>query len=66
MSLSPEQFFTLRGGTVEARPMKGTAPRRADPAADRAEAEDLAVIDRIGVWVSNFEGRDAGDGAVEV
>ncbi len=42
ISLSPEQFFTLRGGVLDARPMKGTAPRRADPEADRAEAEALA------------------------
>ena len=43
LSLSPEQFFTLKGGMLEAKPMKGTAPRRADPAADRAEAEALAA-----------------------
>ena len=43
LSLSPEQFFTLRGGMLEAKPMKGTAPRRADPAADRAEAQALAA-----------------------
>ncbi|MEO8141255.1 MAG: aminodeoxychorismate synthase component I, partial [Sphingomicrobium sp.] len=43
LSLSPEQFFTLRDGVLEAKPMKGTAPRRADPAADRAEAEALAA-----------------------
>ena len=43
LSLSPEQFFTLQGGQLEAKPMKGTAPRRADPAADRAEAEALAA-----------------------
>ncbi len=42
ISLSPEQFFTLRGGILEARPMKGTAPRRSNPEADRAEAEALA------------------------
>ncbi len=42
VSLSPEQFFAIRGGVIEARPMKGTAPRRTDPAADRAEAETLA------------------------
>lgn len=41
VSLSPEQFFTIRDGVIEARPMKGTAPRRADPAADRAEVEML-------------------------
>ncbi len=43
LSLSPEQFFTLRGRAIEARPMKGTAPRRADPAADAEEAERLAA-----------------------
>ncbi|MEQ7873870.1 chorismate-binding protein [Sphingomonas sp. ASV193] len=43
VSLSPEQFFSIRGGKIEARPMKGTAPRRADPAADAAEALGLAA-----------------------
>lgn len=46
VSLSPEQFFTIRSGIVEARPMKGTAPRRTDPAADRAEAEALAADEK--------------------
>ena len=43
LSLSPEQFFTLRGGQLEAKPMKGTAPRRVDPAADSAEVVALAA-----------------------
>lgn len=43
LSLSPEQFFTLKGGVLEAKPMKGTAPRRANPAQDRTEAERLAA-----------------------
>ncbi|QDP20521.1 aminodeoxychorismate synthase component I [Sphingomonas xanthus] len=43
LSLSPEQFFTINDGVLDARPMKGTAPRRADPAADRAEMEALAA-----------------------
>ena len=43
LSASPEQFFTVRAGTLEAKPMKGTAPRRDDPEADRAEAEALAA-----------------------
>ena len=30
LSLSPEQFFTIRGGVIEAKPMKGTAARGAD------------------------------------
>ena len=42
ISLSPEQFFTLRRGIVEAKPMKGTAPRRHMDAADLAEAANLA------------------------
>jgi para-aminobenzoate synthetase/4-amino-4-deoxychorismate lyase len=46
ISLSPEQFFTIRHGIIEARPMKGTAPRRSDPEADRAEAETLAADEK--------------------
>ncbi|MGI8932291.1 MAG: aminodeoxychorismate synthase component I [Sphingomicrobium sp.] len=46
VSLSPEQFFTLRRGVIEARPMKGTAPRHADPPADRAEALALAADEK--------------------
>ncbi len=41
-SVSPERFLRLSaGGAVESRPIKGTRPRHADPAADRAAAEDL-------------------------
>ena len=43
LSLSPEQFFIAREGVIEAKPMKGTAPRHADAAADRAEAAALAA-----------------------
>jgi para-aminobenzoate synthetase/4-amino-4-deoxychorismate lyase len=46
VSLSPEQFFTIRHGIIEARPMKGTAPRHADPNADRAAAEELAADEK--------------------
>ena len=46
VSLSPEQFFTIRDGVIEAMPMKGTAPRRRDPDADRAEAEALAADEK--------------------
>jgi para-aminobenzoate synthetase/4-amino-4-deoxychorismate lyase len=42
LSLSPEQFFTIRGRTIEAKPMKGTAPRRDDAQMDRAEVSKLA------------------------
>jgi para-aminobenzoate synthetase/4-amino-4-deoxychorismate lyase len=41
-SLSPELFFSLRGGQVMARPMKGTAARVGDAAADAAAAVELA------------------------
>ena len=43
LSLSPELFFRLDGDRLECRPMKGTAPRADDPAADRAAAAALAV-----------------------
>ena len=43
LSLSPELFFSLEAGRLTARPMKGTAPRDPDPAADRAAAEALAA-----------------------
>jgi para-aminobenzoate synthetase/4-amino-4-deoxychorismate lyase len=41
LSFSPELFFSLRGRTLTARPMKGTAERRRDPAADAAAAASL-------------------------
>jgi para-aminobenzoate synthetase / 4-amino-4-deoxychorismate lyase len=41
LSLSPELFFTLEKDRFTARPMKGTAARLPDPAADRAEAAAL-------------------------
>ncbi|MDZ4108816.1 MAG: anthranilate synthase component I family protein [Brevundimonas sp.] len=44
VSNSPELFLTLEpGGRIETRPIKGTRPRRADPAADQAEVEALAA-----------------------
>ena len=46
ISLSPEQFFTISDGILEARPMKGTAARLPDPAADRAQAETLATDEK--------------------
>ncbi len=46
ISLSPEQFFTLHQGVVEAKPMKGTAPRRSDDAADAVETATLAADEK--------------------
>ncbi|WP_156677766.1 aminodeoxychorismate synthase component I [Sphingomonas profundi] len=42
LSCSPELFFALAAGRLEARPMKGTVPRDADPARDAAAAAALA------------------------
>jgi len=46
VSLSPEQFFIIRGGIIEAMPMKGTAPRHDDPDVDRIEIEALAADEK--------------------
>jgi para-aminobenzoate synthetase/4-amino-4-deoxychorismate lyase len=43
LSTSPELFFTLQDGVIEARPMKGTARRGLDAAADVAAARALAA-----------------------
>jgi len=42
LSFSPELFFAVEGGTLTARPMKGTSIRGATPAEDEALAEALA------------------------
>ena len=58
LSFSPEMFFRLDGDRIEARPMKGTEPRRADPQADaeavralaedpKQRAENLMIVDLI-------------------
>jgi para-aminobenzoate synthetase/4-amino-4-deoxychorismate lyase len=43
LSFSPELFVALNGGEAKVKPMKGTRPRSADPAADRAAVEQLAT-----------------------
>ena len=43
LSLSPELFVALKGGAATVKPMKGTRPRHADPAADADAAQDLAA-----------------------
>jgi len=74
LSRSPELFFALAGrGGIEARPMKGTAPRHADPARDAAlaaalaadaknRAENLMIVDLL----RNDIGRIAAIGSVRV
>ena len=59
LSRSPELFFALDGaGGIEARPMKGTAPREPDPARDaglaaalgrdeKNRAENLMIVDLL-------------------
>jgi len=42
LSLSPELFFALSADRLTVRPMKGTRPRHADPAADAQAVRDLA------------------------
>ncbi|MEX3582148.1 MAG: aminodeoxychorismate synthase component I [Burkholderia sp.] len=42
LSCSPELFVEKQGARLRTRPMKGTAPRSADPAADARAAEFLA------------------------
>ena len=42
LSFSPELFVALNGAEAKVKPMKGTRPRSADPAADRAAVEELA------------------------
>lgn len=73
ISRSPELFLSRRGDTLHCRPMKGTAARSADPAADRAaaaglqasekdRAENLMIVDLI----RNDLGRLAPAGGVRV
>jgi para-aminobenzoate synthetase component 1 len=41
LSASPERFLRVHEGQVETKPIKGTRPRAADPAQDRAYAQAL-------------------------
>jgi len=73
LSLSPELFVEIAGGRLTARPMKGTAPRGADPAEDeglsqwlredpKSRAENLMIVDLL----RNDLSRVAETGSVEV
>lgn len=46
LSNSPERFLRRLGDRVETRPIKGTRPRRTDPAADRAAAAELQASEK--------------------
>lgn len=43
LSSSPESFLEMSGRRISTRPIKGTRPRRADPAADARSAQDLVT-----------------------
>ncbi|MCX6967907.1 MAG: aminodeoxychorismate synthase component I [Verrucomicrobia bacterium] len=43
LSSSPELFLRISGRHILTRPIKGTRPRRPDPAADAASAEELVA-----------------------
>ena len=73
LSLSPELFLAVTDGRALAKPMKGTAPRAADPAQDEAmkdwlrgdeksRAENLMIVDLL----RNDLSRVAATGSVAV
>ncbi len=43
LSVSPERFLQVREGRVETRPIKGTRPRHAEPAADAEAIAELTA-----------------------
>jgi para-aminobenzoate synthetase/4-amino-4-deoxychorismate lyase len=73
LSLSPELFFAVHDGKITTKPMKGTATRRKDPAADaeaaralgtdpKQRAENLMIVDLL----RNDLSRVADQGSVAV
>ncbi|QEI05309.1 aminodeoxychorismate synthase component I [Pigmentiphaga aceris] len=73
LSFSPELFVRRRGTRIESRPMKGTAPRSANPAEDhqlgqallaseKNRSENVMIVDLI----RNDLGRIAKPGSVQV
>jgi para-aminobenzoate synthetase component 1 len=73
LSTSPELFLRVRGREVTTRPIKGTRPRGADPAADarlreelRASPKDQAELAMIVDLERNDLGRVCEPGTVEV
>lgn len=73
VSASPECFFALDGEQIYSQPMKGTAARGSDPAADQAQRDWLAASTKnqsenlmITDMVRNDLGRIAELGSVQV
>jgi len=73
LSFSPELFVALDGTNAKVKPMKGTRPRSADPATDKALADELgaSIKDRaenlmIVDLMRNDLSRVAEPGSVEV
>ncbi|MCJ1907634.1 aminodeoxychorismate synthase component I [Planococcus ruber] len=46
LSASPELFFRIKDGTIEAKPMKGTAKRGRTLAEDKAKADELLTSEK--------------------
>ncbi|WKZ90974.1 aminodeoxychorismate synthase component 1 [Chimaeribacter arupi] len=73
LSVSPERFLWLADNQIQTRPIKGTLPRLADPAADAAQAARLAASEKdraenlmIVDLLRNDIGRVAEPGSVRV
>jgi para-aminobenzoate synthetase component 1 len=73
LSFSPELFVARTGDTLTVRPMKGTAPRHADPLADQRAADELLSSEKnraenlmIVDLLRNDLGRLATPGSVKV
>lgn len=73
VSASPERFLRIHDGGLEARPIKGTAPRHDEPAADARAAQgllasekDVAELTMIVDLLRNDLGALAPPGAVTV
>ncbi len=73
LSRSPERFLAVNGGIVTTEPIKGTRPRAADAAADRAIAEELAASTKdraenlmIVDLLRNDLGRNCRPGSIQV